>query len=355
MTLDIKWNPSQAVNYQLTADSLHEVHPSFNALDTPFLVATGIRELTLKSHTDIKIVNSNVHKVFKVGSSDMAITFNDALLDTGSIQAGKNYYIYLCDRADGTAEIKASLNSTYPAGYTADSSRQIGGLHTLCVAVGTISGHPLTGFVAGDILPQSVWCRNHRPVSEPEGMVFSQESNVWVDIYLQSGTGATTASANGGTITDTRPWFDHVDDMAAVSKRLLREHEFQTIAAGSNEETNINGSADPVTTGGHSDTASRRMISDIGCEDCCGALWQWTLTPQARLDNGTAAIWINLPGARGSYYTYGTNGYGNTRLLAGGDWHSGTTCGSRARSADSYPWYTASRIAGRGCARSRNT
>jgi hypothetical protein len=180
-------------------------------------------------------------------------------------------------------------------------------------------------------------------------MVYSEKANIWVDIYLQSGTGASTASAYGATITNTREWLNHIDDFAEVGKRLLHDHEFQIIAAGSNEETNIAGSADPVTTGGHSDTAGRRMISDIGCEDCCGAYWQWLLTPSARLDDGTAGGWIDLPDSKGSFYTYGTNGYGNTQLLAGGHWGDGSHCGSRSRNASNYRWVVYSINGGRAC------
>ena len=63
--------------------------------------------------------------------------------------------------------------------------------------------------------------------------------------------------------------------MRQVRKRLLFDNEFASIASGSNEGTSIYGLADPGTTGGHKDTAKRRMISFIGCEDCCGAMWQW--------------------------------------------------------------------------------
>jgi hypothetical protein len=76
-----------------------------------------------------------------------------------------------------------------------------------------------------------------------------------------------------------------VDDGGAVGKRLLSYMEFQLAAAGSNEETNIVGSADPVTTGGHSDTAGRRMISNIGCEEMCGAVWQWLLDQSYQYNN----------------------------------------------------------------------
>ena len=376
--LNIKWKDEKAAAYYLNANNLHEIHPMINARETPFIEWYAADKLKIKAHTAIKIINDNVHKVFQTGNSDVIIDIDDNL-DTGSIAAGTDYYVYICDEEDGTASIVISANSSYPSGYDADSSRKIGGFHTLCVANGTIGGHDLTGFLAGAILPASVWDLTHRPECEPEGMVWSEKAQIWVDIYLQSGTGASTVSVYGATITDTRTWFDHLDDMAAVGKRLLHDHEFQVIAGGSNEETNIAGSADPVTTGGHSDTASRRMISNIGCEDCCGALWQWLLDGGYRFDgaaNHTHQVtvsgdpetvtsgnpsgdvapawdWYDLPGSKGSLYRQGT--YGNIRFLAGGYWNAGTVCGSRSRHAAGYPWVAGSDIAGRGCARSRNT
>ncbi|MEW6118436.1 MAG: hypothetical protein AB1553_16310, partial [Nitrospirota bacterium] len=245
-------------------------------------------------------------------------------------RAGKDFYVYACQPGSGTVPtLKLSANSTVPSGYTADNSRKIGGFHCLCVAVGTISGHTLTGFVAGDILPASIWDLKHKPkFANPEGMVFSQAANLWVDIYLASGTGTNTKSAYGATISDTRNWMDFVDDGGAVSKRLLTDTEFQLIAAGSNEETNITGSADPVTAGGHSDTAARRMISNIGCEDCCGVMWQWLLD-QTYYPYGSTGYWGNLPGGKGSIYTSfqadpgspevdNSDNGGDIKLLAGG-------------------------------------
>ena len=262
---------------------------------------------------------------------------------------GKDFYVYACEPSSGfTPDLVLSASSTYPAGYTADTSRKIGGFHCLCADVGTITGHPLTGFVAGDILPLSVWDLKHRPKSaSPEGMVWCEAANIWVDIYLQSGTGTTTKSAFGATITDTRTWMDHVDDLAAVNKRLLDDGEFQKIAAGGNEETNIAGSADPGTTGGHIDTASRRMISAIGCEDCAGVMWQW-LSDQSYRSDGTTWGWYDLPGAKGSIYRQGT--YGDVKLRAGGDWGAGAFCGSRCRDAFIYRWNSYSHCGARGAA-----
>lgn len=235
-------------------------------------------------------------------------------------RAGLNFYVYACTPSAGNSPIiLLSVNSTVPIGYDADNSRKIGGFHCLCVATGAIGGHTLTGYLAGDILPQSVWDLKHRPVANPEGMVYDPKSNLWVDIYLASGTGASTASVYGATISDTRDWNSFVDDFGAVSKRLLNDREFQLIAAGSNEETNIFGSADPVTTGGHVDTASRRMISNIGVEDACGALYQWLLDQSYRYDADASptfttaaktliAYHVASPGGNPIYLKYDASG-----------------------------------------------
>lgn len=277
-------------------------------------------------------------------------------------RAGKDFYIYACQPSAGNVpKFVLSANSTVPAGYTADNSRKIGGFHCLCVDAGDIPGHPLSGFLAGDILPASIWDLKHRPVSSPEGMVYSEAANIWVDIYLQSGTGASTASVYGATITDTRNWMDFVDDGGAVRKQLLTDFEFQLIAAGSNEMTNIAGSAHPGTTGGHVDTKGRRMISNIGCEDCCGAMYQWLNEQSYRYDGGSHThsenaaesytqnaetgatdpvpswAWHDLPGAKGSIYKQGS--YGDVKLLAGAAWAHGSASGSRARYAYGCRWF----------------
>lgn len=209
-------------------------------------------------------------------------------------RAGQTFRLYACRPEAGRVPVfLCSANATAPAGYTTSNSRKIGMFHCLCVAVGTISGHALSGYLAGDILPRSIQDLLHRPRSGfVPGMVWAGATdfdslkgpNIWVQIYLTSGTGPNTASIYGGTVSDTRTWLDFADDYAAIGCRMLDDDEFQVIAAGSNEETNIAGSADPVTTGGHVDTASRRMISHIGCEDCCGAMWQWLRTQSFRCD-----------------------------------------------------------------------
>ena len=281
-------------------------------------------------------------------------------IDTGAVAAGKDYYVYACDNS-GTLVFKTSLATTFPDGFDANTSRKLGGFHTLCVAVGTIAGHTLTGYAAKDILPQSIWDLKHRARNQNNaGMVYDPKSRIWVDIYLASGTGASTLSVNGGTISDTRNWMDFVDDGGAVGKRLLTDGEFQMIAAGSNEETNITGSADPVTTGGHVDTASRRMISNIGCEDCTGVLWQW-LADSAAFYRGTTGYYGNLPGGKGSIFTVFTSDPGanevdnsdygmEVKLLAGDVWNHAARAGSRSREVYDSRWFKHAAVGARfGC------
>lgn len=293
-------------------------------------------------------------------------------LDTGTVQAGKDYYLYAVI-VDGVRDWRFSLNTTYPAGFTDDNSRKIGGLHTLCADVGTITGHPLSGFLAGNILPGTVWDLKHRCSNlDNRGMTYSQSNKKWIQIYLASndGTGG-VQSVYGATILDNTNWDNFVDKGNKVGMKLLDDSEFKGFAEGSNQKTNITGSSDPVTTGGHIDTASRRMVSNEEGEDCAGVNYQWLRDHGTRFDNaavhthqvtvsgdpqtvtsgnpsGDVApgwVWRDLGDNKGSFYGQGT--YGEIKLLAGGHWAYGSACGSRCRVASYYRSNAASRLGGR--------
>ena len=269
---------------------------------------------------------------------------NEISKATPSSRNGEDVYIYAVEPSSGTTpNFCLSSNSTYPNGTvggvtaSATNSRKIGGFHCLCVDVGTISGHSLTGYLDGDILPRSVWTQaSHRPTSSPEGMVYVG-NKLWADIYLASNT-TTLESKYNQTIVDgaSNPdyhWYNFVERFAEIDKRLPTQAEFMALAIGGNEETNISGSADPGTTGGHSDTASRRMISNVGCEDCAGALWQWANETGS---DGAAGSWaVQDTASDGTTYD-GVNSIGRgqgyavpNRGLVGGAWYSGAECGSR--------------------------
>lgn len=299
------------------------------------------------------------------------------------VENGRDFYVYLA-LVSGEIGVVVSCNPDIPndinVDYTANNTKRIGQFHTLCVDAGvsltaivaTDSGsvavggtvpvknypsndadgfygfynksvsavvtnatydtvtveHPLAGFEAGQILPESVWCLTFRPFNcKADGMVYEPDTDTAVDIYLQSGKGRNTRSVYGGTTTRGRQPINHQADMLAVGKRLPTDHEFLAFASGSNECTAIKGTAEAsvVTTGGHLDTSNRRMVSFTGVEDCCGAIWQW-------LDEIAAS-------GGSQYEVYDGNAkfgksYGIPKVLAaGGAWSAGASCGSRCRTA----------------------
>lgn len=319
-------------------------------LDAPFLIASDKRILTLKAGNKFQIGDGT----FRI-DEDTVINIA-AVLDTGSLANGKDYYVFLCPQSGGVI-VKVSLMKTNPQGFLPDEVELIGGFHTLCVDAGSgmtyVEGgvtlqHPLNGYVASDILPYSVWCLNHRPYSEPEGMVFIPSLDFWCDIYLQSGSGKNTKSVYQGAATRSRQYVDFVEDQFCVKKALLNDEEFAAAMLGSNEQTNVAGSSDSTLTsngtGGKSDTAGRRMISAYGVEEGCGLLYQWlasTTTGQ------TGSGWQTQNGGKGQMYPY------IYALRAGGYWSVGTDSGSRCRDASNVRAYAHANVGGRGRSRTR--
>lgn len=269
------------------------------------------------------------------------VTLNTSTL--GENLAGKDVYIYALAGSGTEPDFVLSLNSTVPTGYTAENSRKIGGFHCLCKDVGIIEGHALSGYVAGDILPATRWDLEHRPKGSPEGFAYEELTDCWIAIYLPSWDGTKLVSVYNGVIADgssAKKWHGEAfyEQFVKQGMRLVWRHEFQMGAKGSNEQTNIQGSSDPNTTGGHVDTAGRRMISNIGLEDCCGVLWQFAMDLGFAGGVGwTNSVYDSAVDDRSYGQIYGTL----YRLLLGSSWNGGAYCGSRsaycdASSADVY-------------------
>lgn len=260
------------------------------------------------------------------------VTLNTSTL--GENLAGKDVYIYALAGSGTEPDFVLSLNSTVPTGYTAENSRKIGGFHCLCKDVGIIEGHALSGYVAGDILPATRWDLEHRPKGNPEGFAYEELTDCWIAIYLPSWDGTKLVSVYNGVIADgssAKKWHGEAfyEQFVKQGMRLVWRHEFQMGAKGSNEQTNIQGSSDPNTTGGHVDTAGRRMISNIGLEDCCGVLWQFAMDLGFAGGSGwTNSVYHSAVDDRNYGQTYGTL----YRLLLGSNWFSGAHCGSRSAS-----------------------
>ena len=295
------------------------------------------------THTQLQIRPNTVLQ-FTLGGIDYwfktleTISFDAvAKLDEGTaLSAATDYSVYITPIDDGF-DFVVSKNSTYPKGFTADTAYKIGGFHTLCVAVTSANApaipsntflssttHPAIGYNAGEIIPNSIWCLTHRPTSNPSGMVYVNLLDKWVDIYLQSGTLKATASVYGASTTDSRQPILHQLDMVCVGKKMPTDHDFFVFAEGSNQKTAIKGAADAVTTGGHVDTAGKRMVSAYFIEDCCGFLWQWLDEVSPHGGSGWAGYGSNAEERGGSY--------GMPYVLrAGGPWSDSSSCGSWSR------------------------
>lgn len=297
----------------------------------------------------------NQDTTLNLNSSD---AWDNSTYATAANRAGKDFYIYAClgtltSPSNNIPDFILSANSTVPTGYTADTSRKIGGFHCLCLDVGTISGHTLSGYVTGDILPASVWDLLHRPVCDSEGMVYVDKLDKWVSIYLPSWDGSKLVSKFNGVIVDGGSSYpmdgEQFVEFAGDAKCYLPSRdEFKVFSEGSNQQTNILGSADPNTTGGHKDTNNRRMISNFGIEDCCGALWQWTRD----IFEAMSTTWNNNnPWMEG--YSWQTKSVVSTggdtnrrergscaglmrRALVGASWGAGASCGSRSVHCDAF-------------------
>lgn len=314
----------QLTNYSNYEVALIKNNPNYYNRDELFTT----NKTTVTIPKDLKInINGNCY-ISTINKSLQLST-----VDTPANLAGKDVYIYACEPTSGTEPIFVlSLNSTVPTGYTANNSRKIGGFHCLCKDVGVIEGHTLSGYVTGDILPATRWDLLHRPKGEPEGFAYEELTDCWIAIYLPSWDGTKLVSVYNGVIADgasTKKWHGEAfyEQFAKQGMRLVWRHEFQMGAKGSNEQTNIQGSSDPNTTGGHVDTAGRRMISNIGLEDCCGVLWQFAMDLGFAGGSGwTNSVYNSSVDDRSYGQTYGTL----YRLLLGARWADGGSSGSRS-------------------------
>lgn len=307
-------------------------------------------KLIITTPEQVSVVVNNKMFIATSGSTiniSSADSWDNSTYAVAANRAGKDFYIYALENSDTTPTYILSANSTVPTGYTADNSRKVGGFHCLCLDVGTISGHTLSGYVTGDILPLSVWDLKHRSVSDPEGKVYIEEIHKWVAIYLPSWDGSKLVSRYQGTIVDgssaTAMDGEQFVEFAGLAKCALPSRdEFKVFAFGSNQKTNIAGSNDPGTTGGHKDTAGRRMISNYGIEDCCGVLWQWTRDTYEAMSVSwnSAHTWMDGYSwqTKSVVSTIGDSSHRDLgscygllrRAYVGSSWGDGAFCGSRS-------------------------
>ena len=280
--------------------------------------------------------------------------WDDSTYATASNRAGKDFYIYACV-ADGVLKFVLSANKDNPVGYTTATCRKIGGFHCLCVDVGTIENHPLSDYVAGDILPASMWDLLHRCKGDNEGMVYDEDDDVWLGIYLLSYEDGRAVSKYNGVVLDgtSTPkahglWF--TETLAKQKMRLPYLHEYFNALKGCQEGVNISESKDWNTTGGHVYTNNVRCISNIGLEDPTGFMWQWTNNYGMA---GGSSWGSSSYDAKVDDVNRG-NSYGNLWLpRIGGFWSDGVNCGSRSVNGSAIAAYTALNVGARSASEPR--
>ena len=158
---------------------------------------------------------------------------------------------------------------------------------------------------------------------------------------------AAADTITGGTSAITCTVIECLTNLTYVCKNISDAAGFTVGEILSNGANAADQGAAHPTWAAH---ATGRIVSNLGHEDGPGTWYVWLSTPSVRLDDGTTAGWYDLGGDKGSFYTYGTNKYGNTQLRAGGDWNGATVCGSRCRYSFYYRWGAASGTGARFCA-----
>lgn len=290
------------------------------------------RTLRFKKNTFIRLETETDTRHFVLWE-DLVINVEDYLDEGDKLTNGKDYSIFLVPEGDNSIAIKISLNKTAPAGYDTVNTRRIGGFHTMCVNVGTVkSGNSMNGWLAGDIIPNSVWTLWHRPaVASPSGARYVPERDAWKTIYLQSGTGNNTTFEYNGTTTRSRTTWDHELDLAKVGWEFPTSIDFTISEQGIVNLKAVSGKAESsvTKTGGWVNENNVRMVTDGGDESACGGVW--TIL-QERGPAGTITNETN------KWYDSGTSGYTDSktygtiyRLVGGGIWRDSGNAGPSSR------------------------
>lgn len=277
-------------------------------------------------------------------------------------EVGKDYCIYICDTTGGDAtnfaseQYRISLNSTYPNGFTAETSRKIGGFHYGIVRNVNSAGIPIStsGAAMGSgwktnvyegILPNSVWTLLHRPTCDPTGMVYI--GPFWGDIYLSSDNGASGLQSKKGVVpitgTEGLNWYIANERAMRVGKRLPTYAEFCKGAYGSPQgEDGNNTYARSATSNTARATCGnvKYAVSAANVRDLAGNVWEWL---DEFIHDPTGAAWDWYDSMRGQEVgqLYMANSTGLSALIGGGDWSRGVRDGSRTVYCNNYPWYVA--------------
>ena len=318
------------------------------------------------------------------------LTFTPAsILDTGNVLSyAKNYYVYLCI-VGTTPELVVSLNSTYPDGFTAATSRKIGFFHNGEIRKVSDDGSWVPIDASGNkwgstgtiwqqnvtqgIIPNSVGDLKNKPRVYVPGIV--KVGNVWHFIYKASidetptflGAAAGAPIGNGtlkseygclpATGTEGLNGFNFLEIANKMGIRLPTMQEINQACFGAPQgEDSANnygwtstghtartytGCYVNTSTGVHDTTSGVKpyAISAYNLVDPIGDVWEWS----ASLVGAGGSSFSAYGNQRGS--TYGTTYQG----LHGGGWSVGAICGPCCMNWGSTPSDVDTNIGARPC------
>jgi hypothetical protein len=315
------------------------------------------------------------------------------VLDQGvALSPGTDYFVYLCLTSSGEPEIAVSANNTYPQGFTADTSRKIGGFHYGHIRAVDETWTPIdsTGAkygtggtiwknnVAIGIIPNSVWDLKNRPKTLFGGLV--KVGNLWMSIYQASVKtpitfmdGTNGLSISGGELqslygqlpatgTEGLCQYNFVELAFRAGMRLPSYQEWLAAAIGvpqgedgadnygwtktSNTARTRTGCGVNPSTGVYDESSGIKKfsISAYNCVDIVGNVWEWLSDYSARYDasTGTWGFKDQLGAGMGQIYAWKDDGF--AALIAGGSWDVGVCCGPRTVNVNHFPWYRSSFI-----------
>ncbi len=267
------------------------------------------------------------------------VTNNDGSF--ASLALGDDVYVYAVQDASGIAQWVASKNSTVPTGYTAGSSRKLGGFHF--GKTRPASERFNAAYAAPtEIVWNSCWDLQHRPKCDPTGMVEVIAGSLWVDIYLASeGAGSwpdlvpvSQHSATPLTGTEGYSYSDYRRLARNAGKRLPGYDEFMQLAYGVPQ--GATGAGGRISTGQHSNYGFD-AVSCLNVDQPAGNVYQ---AGSDIFDRVSGNIWnddlnTGKDGANDHGQWYG----GELRqTIFGGTWTSSAEAGSRSAHLSSAPW-----------------
>ena len=298
------------------------------------------------------------NSVFKTEKTTLSASNLDGTAT--QFEVGKDYCIYICDPTGGDAtnfaseQYRISLNTTYPNGFTALTSRKIGGFHYGVVrnvssvgipisASGTEMGSGWESNVTEGIVPNSVWTLLHRPTCDPTGMVYI--GPFWGDIYLSSDNGASGLQSKKGVVpitgTEGLNWYVANEKAMRVGKRLPTYAEFCKGAYGSPQGEDGNNTYAWTATSNSARAACGNVkyaVSATNVRDLVGNVWKW-LDELIHEPTGSSGNWYDVMSGQkvGQLWMYSNAGL--RALVGGGYWNYGVRGGSRTVSCNNYPWH----------------